>query len=212
MQDKYQLPSWKTNAIRFISLLLLLGFLSGLGSLILNNRQDKRSQTDEPQSLAMAEPAALDQNPGPITEPEHIDATTNIPSIYPSFGRISDHYGNRIHPISGKREFHYGLDIANQPGTPVYATAAGVVAKVDYDSGYGKRVYIDHENGYCTLYAHLYNSQVRTGEKVGKGQIIALMGNTGLSTGPHLHYEVHYNNSKLNPASYLKRQAYYASK
>jgi murein DD-endopeptidase MepM/ murein hydrolase activator NlpD len=86
------------------------------------------------------------------------------------------------------------------------------VIRADYDSGYGKRIVIDHGNGYRSLYAHLYNHQVYEGDTVTKGQIIALMGNTGLSTGPHLHYEVQYKEGKVNPANYLNRIEAYASR
>lgn len=134
----------------------------------------------------------------------------DIPSIYPTFGRISDAWGTRIHPITNSLEFHYGIDIANEMGTPVYATAAGTVVYADYDDGYGKRILVDHGNGYRSMYAHLYTSRVKAGETVTKGQIIALMGNSGLSTGPHLHYEVHLNERKVNPANYLNRVDRYA--
>ncbi len=137
--------------------------------------------------------------------PEGEITPDSMPSIYPSFGRISDGWGLRVHPISNEIEFHYGIDIANQAGTPVYATAKGVVSKQDYDTGYGKRLIINHENGYETVYAHLYSYLVRVGEEVSKGQIIGLMGNSGRSTGPHLHYEVRRNEEKLNPIAYLNR-------
>lgn len=128
-----------------------------------------------------------------------------IPSIYPTFGRISDGWGLRVHPISNRIEFHHGIDIANQMGTPIYATAKGRISKIDYDSNYGKRILIDHEGGFVTVYAHLYSYMVRVGDEVGKGQIIGLMGSTGLSTGPHLHYEVRRADEKLNPTAYLNR-------
>jgi murein DD-endopeptidase MepM/ murein hydrolase activator NlpD len=134
----------------------------------------------------------------------------NIPAIYPTFGRVSDVWGMRIHPFSGELEHHNGIDIANLAGTPIYATAEGVVVQTDFDEGYGKRIIIDHGNGYRTLYAHLYNHQVRQGDTVTKGQIIALMGSSGVSTGPHLHYEVQYNGVKQNPANYLNRLDEYA--
>jgi hypothetical protein len=136
----------------------------------------------------------------------------DVPSIYPTFGRISDGWGTRIHPITNNLEFHYGIDIANEIGTPIYATAAGVVARADYDRGYGKRIMLDHGNGYQTHYAHLYSSKVKEGDAVSKGQIIALMGNSGFSTGPHLHYEVMFNERKLNPTRYLNRIERYASR
>lgn len=128
-----------------------------------------------------------------------------MPSIYPTFGRISDGWGLRVHPITNEIEFHFGIDIANQPGTPIYATASGIVVKTDFDLGYGKRILIDHGNGYQTLYGHLYSYLVRVGDEVGKGQIIGLMGNSGTSTGPHLHYEVRNAEGKVNPTAYLNR-------
>ncbi|NLO43661.1 MAG: M23 family metallopeptidase [Candidatus Cloacimonetes bacterium] len=138
--------------------------------------------------------------------------TGNVPAIYPTFGRISDGWGMRIHPISNRLEFHHGIDIANNEGTAVYATATGKVSKADFDQGFGKRVFIDHGNGYTTLYAHLDIQRVKVGEEVEKGQIIGLMGSTGLSTGPHLHYEVHFRGQKLNPSLYLNRIESYASR
>lgn len=135
----------------------------------------------------------------------------DIPSIYPTFGRISDAWGSRIHPITNNLEFHEGIDISNQTGTPIYATAAGMVTSTEYTSGYGKHLIIDHGNGYKSLYAHLYNYKVKEGESVSNGQIIGLMGDTGYSTGPHLHYEMHYKQGKLNPANFLNRSPQYAS-
>ncbi|HQP33361.1 MAG TPA: M23 family metallopeptidase [Candidatus Cloacimonas sp.] len=128
-----------------------------------------------------------------------------IPSIYPSFGRISDGWGLRVHPIRNEIEFHYGLDISNEAGTPIYATAAGTVKTTDYETSYGKRIVINHGNGYETLYGHLYSYMVRSGDQVIKGQIIGLMGSSGISTGPHLHYEVHNCDAKVNPVAYLNR-------
>ncbi len=128
-----------------------------------------------------------------------------MPSIYPTFGRISDSWGLRVHPISNEIEFHYGLDIANNPGTAIYATADGTAITTDYETTYGKRIVIDHGHGYHTLYAHLYSYQVREGDHVTKGQIIGLMGSSGLSTGPHLHYEVRNSEGKVNPTAYLNR-------
>jgi murein DD-endopeptidase MepM/ murein hydrolase activator NlpD len=128
-----------------------------------------------------------------------------IPSIYPTFGRISDGWGLRVHPISNEIEFHYGIDIANQPGTPIYATAAGTVVTTDYDTSYGKRIIIDHGSGYQTLYGHLYSYMVHSGDNVIKGQIIGLMGSSGVSTGPHMHYEVRDNQAKINPTAYQNR-------
>jgi murein DD-endopeptidase MepM/ murein hydrolase activator NlpD len=143
--------------------------------------------------------------PGPAELAVNEIPADNMPSIYPTFGRISDGWGLRVHPVTNQIEFHQGIDISNQMGTPVYATAAGVITTQDYDTGYGKRLKISHGNGYETLYAHLYSYMVRVGDKVTKGQIIGLMGNTGLSTGPHLHYEVINTAGKVNPTAYLNR-------
>lgn len=128
-----------------------------------------------------------------------------IPSIYPTFGSFTDDYGMRIHPISDSLSFHQGVDIANEIGTPVYATADGVVKRVEYEDGFGKLISITHANGYETLYGHLHGFRVKPGELVHKGQIIALMGNTGSSTGPHLHYRVMRSGEALNPANFLNR-------
>ncbi len=127
------------------------------------------------------------------------------PSIYPTFGRISDGWGLRIHPIHNEIEMHEGIDIANQMGTPIYSTASGTVSRVDFDSGYGKRIIINHAGVYETVYAHLYSYLVQQGDVVSKGQIIGLMGTTGVSTGPHLHYEVRTAAGKVNPSAYLNR-------
>jgi len=145
-----------------------------------------------------------------IPEPEGETPLGDIPSIYPTFGRLSDAWGSRLHPITKNLEFHNGIDISNMRNTPIYATAAGVVTKTIYTRGYGRHIIIDHGNGYKTLYGHLQTFNVKKGDKVAKGQIIAQMGSTGLSTGPHLHYEVIYNSRKLNPANFLNRVEKYA--
>lgn len=134
-----------------------------------------------------------------------IATAADIPSIYPTFGRISDGWGMRIHPIFRKLAFHFAVDISNDPGTPIYATAPGKVVYTDYDSEYGKMIRLQHAGGYETRYAHLYNYLVRPGDTVKRGQIIALMGSTGRSTGPHLHYEVIVKGRKVNPSGYLNR-------
>jgi len=137
----------------------------------------------------------------------------NGPSIFPTFGRWSDGWGTRIHPFYNRLYFHHGVDIANKMGTPIYATSDGEVVLTGYDQEYGKLIKIKHANSFETRYGHLYNFQVAIGDKVRKGQIIALMGSTGMSTGPHLHYEVLINGAKVNPANYLNRiddAVYYA--
>lgn len=128
-----------------------------------------------------------------------------IPSIFPTFGEITSHWGNRMHPILGEYRFHDGIDIANKTGTPVYASADGVVSTAQAENGWGKVVKINHADGYKTLYAHLNGFKVKVGDIVSKGQIIGLMGSTGMSTGPHLHYGVYRNDVSVNPTNYLNR-------
>lgn len=138
----------------------------------------------------------------------------NGPSIFPTFGRWSDGWGTRMHPFYHQLYFHYGVDIANKMGTPIYATSDGEVIETTWDTEYGKYIKIKHANNFETRYGHLYNFQVAKGDKVRKGQIIALMGSTGMSTGPHVHYEVLINGVKVNPAQYLNRTddaVYYAT-
>jgi murein DD-endopeptidase MepM/ murein hydrolase activator NlpD len=127
------------------------------------------------------------------------------PSVYPTFGRWSDGWGVRMHPFHKRLYFHYGIDFANKVGTPVYATGDGEVIATAYDPEYGKLIKIRHANGFETRYGHLHRFEAAIGDQVRKGQIIAQMGNTGVSTGPHLHYEVLVNGAKVNPARYLNR-------
>lgn len=140
----------------------------------------------------------------PVIKTEE-DKLAEMPSIYPAFGRVSDCWGNRFHPIYHSMMFHYGLDIANKIGTPVYATAAGTIAYNGYDQYYGRVIKISHGKDYETRYAHLFRSTVLTGDAVKRGQIIGYIGDSGLSTGPHLHYEIIANGQKVNPSSYLNR-------
>jgi murein DD-endopeptidase MepM/ murein hydrolase activator NlpD len=109
----------------------------------------------------------------------------------------------RLHPILKVRRMHEGIDIVTDTGTPVHASGNGTVAFVGRNKGYGLEVEIDHGFGYRTIYAHLSSSKVKLGQKVNRGDIIAKTGNTGLSSGPHLHYEVHHNGVKQDPLDYF---------
>ena len=132
-----------------------------------------------------------------------IDLKKHTPSIWPTQGYISSRFGWRIHPIRRTPEFHKGLDIANLPGTPVYATADGVVDYAGRMGGYGRYVSIDHGYGFKTKYGHLRGILVKVGQKVKRGDLIATMGRSGLATGPHLHYEVRVLNKPVNPLGYI---------
>lgn len=134
------------------------------------------------------------------------------PSIWPTFGRVTSGYGWRIHPLTARRQFHYGIDIANLEGTPVRATADGRVVLAGWQGTYGRIVMIDHGHGFSTRYAHNSTILVKPREKVKRGQIIALIGNTGRSTGPHLLYEVWYKGKPVNPLLYVKSKPLFANR
>ncbi|WP_456324431.1 peptidoglycan DD-metalloendopeptidase family protein [Desulfonauticus submarinus] len=127
----------------------------------------------------------------------------STPSIWPTQGWISSGFGYRISPFTGQREFHKGLDISGPVGTPIIAPADGVVVFCGVNGGYGLSLLIDHGNGISTRYAHLQKAVVKKGERVKRGEIIAYMGNSGRSTGPHLHYEVRINGVPVNPLHYI---------
>lgn len=127
-------------------------------------------------------------------------ADSHIPSIWPTTGVVSSPYGLRW----GGTDFHPGMDIANDMGTPIVATADGIVEYAGWNSGgYGNMVDINHGNGLMTRYGHAMQVVVSVGQQVKRGQLIAYMGSTGFSTGPHVHYEVHVNGNRVNPISYL---------
>ncbi len=123
--------------------------------------------------------------------------------IWPVRGQIVQNFGWRIHPILRKRQFHTGLDIAVEYGTPILAADSGVVIFSGYNGGYGKMLLIDHGSGFSTLYGHASALLVDKGQTVVKGQVVAKVGTTGLSTGPHLHFEIRKNGTPVNPKDYL---------
>ncbi len=125
------------------------------------------------------------------------------PSSKPAQGWYTSQFGYRLSPYSDKPMMHEGLDIAAAPGTPVYSTADGVVTFAGYDAGYGKLVVIDHGYGVETRYGHNAQIHVSLGQKIRHGDLIAAVGNTGHSTGPHLHYEVRVNGAPINPINYI---------
>ena len=127
----------------------------------------------------------------------------STPSIRPvNTGYISDGYGYRRDPFTGTRQFHYGIDISSPSGTPVYATADGVVRSTNYSSTYGKIIKVDHGYGYSTFYAHLSKMVIKPGDVVMRGQKIAEVGCTGRSTASHLHYEIRQFGINKNPLDY----------
>ena len=129
-------------------------------------------------------------------------ASTNF--SWPVDGNITSDYGNRRHPVSGRNDFHSGIDIAAPHGTTVQAAASGTVSFVGWMGGYGRVVIIDHGNGYETLYAHNSQILVNKGQNVNRGSAIARVGTSGVATGPHVHFEVHQNGNHQNPMNFLR--------
>lgn len=119
-------------------------------------------------------------------------------------GWISSFFGKRTDPFSGKKSYHRGVDFAGKPGTEVHAVAAGVVKRSKKVAGFGNLVEIRHTDGYSTLYAHNRENMVSEGDVVSKGQLIALLGSTGRSSGPHVHFEVHKDGKILDPRRYIR--------
>jgi len=127
----------------------------------------------------------------------------STPAIQPTGGWMTSRFGYRVSPFTGRKEFHKGVDIANRKGTAILATANGIVSFAGDKGTMGNVLVIDHGHGMITRYAHLSEALKKQGEKVKRGDIIAQMGNSGRSTGPHLHYEVHLNGVPVNPVTYI---------
>jgi len=130
-----------------------------------------------------------------------------LPAIQPvqneDLKRMASGYGYRMHPILKYSKFHAGMDFAADRGTPIYATGEGVIIQADAaSSGYGKHVRINHGYGYVTLYGHMSKMNVKVGDKVKRGDVIGYVGNSGLSVGPHCHYEVRKNGNPVNPVNF----------
>ncbi|HHD77523.1 MAG TPA: M23 family metallopeptidase [Campylobacteraceae bacterium] len=133
-----------------------------------------------------------------------------LPVGYPSLThRITSGYGFRVHPIYHEERFHHGIDFGGKEGTPIHATQDGIVLFSGFSrGGYGNMVIIAHDYGFSTLYGHMLpDLRVKTGDFVRKGETIGFLGNSGLSTGPHLHYEIKYLNKSVDPAPFLHARA-----
>ncbi len=135
---------------------------------------------------------------------EQKDLYLATPKGWPTDGHVTSDFGNRIHPKSGRKDYHTGLDIAADPGTAVTATADGIVSFAGWSGGSGNLVAIEHGFGFSTYYAHNRSLTVKVGQKVKRGDTIGHIGSTGNSTGPHVHYEVWRDGKPQNPSSYLE--------
>ncbi len=132
---------------------------------------------------------------------------SSIPAIMPvankDLTRVASGYGMRIHPVYKTYKMHTGMDFTAPIGTDIYSTGSGTVVHVEYNNGgYGNHVIVDHGFGFQTLYGHMHKVSVRQGQKILRGEVLGIVGNTGTSTGPHLHYEVIKNGVKINPVNY----------
>lgn len=152
----------------------------------------------------------LSEQPSEAGTTQNIDEITKnaanlaaTPSIWPTSGEVSSRFGWRNSPWGGGQELHPGIDIANSMGTPIFATADGEVVLSGWSGGYGNIVQINHGKGIETIYGHNSRVIVNAGQAVKKGQVIAYLGSTGRSTGPHLHYEVRVNGTAVDPIRFL---------
>ncbi len=135
---------------------------------------------------------------------KYLDAIHFVPLGRPIPGSVSSRFGHRSDPVNGKKGFHSGVDIRGRSGDTILATAEGVVSKAFWNGGYGKFIEIDHGNGYTTKFAHMRSMTVKRGDKVTRGQKIGTVGNTGRSTGSHLHYEICLHGAPINPSNFMR--------
>ncbi len=181
----------------------------GIEEIVGSNDSAGRSSSTELLSAFQTAENKMDKEKGMLATLEKIlDGITLQEEVTPSGwpvhrGYISSEFGFRRDPFNGQTRMHKGLDFADPVGTPVYAVAAGVVSYVGPKSGYGNAVEVDHGDGVVSRYGHLSAAKAVEGQLVKKGDLVALSGNTGRSTGPHLHLEILKNGEQLNPREYL---------
>lgn len=135
---------------------------------------------------------------------KQLDYLDALPNLVPAVGRLTSPFGYRISPINRRREFHQGIDIANKSNTDILAAGSGVVTFSGYNGAYGRMIIISHGNGYTSVYAHNRENLVEVGQRINKGDIIAKMGSTGRSTGPHVHFEVRLYGDPIDPKELLE--------
>ncbi len=163
-------------------------------------RDERQIEAQIAEAIRRAQEAAKNRKPGDKTPPP-IKFSGRFGR--PTGGPITSGFGSRFHPILKRRRLHAGIDFGGGYGAPVYAAAEGTVISASTLGGYGNTIIIDHGSGMSTVYAHLSRIHVSSGSRVRRGQKIGAIGSTGLSTGPHLHFEIRRNGKAVNPASYL---------
>jgi murein DD-endopeptidase MepM/ murein hydrolase activator NlpD len=139
--------------------------------------------------------------------PTELSSLGIVPTMWPVVGEVTGHFGERLDPFSGEGAFHAGVDIASHYGDEVRAAGDGIVTAVERRAGYGRLVIIDHGFGVATWYGHLSAFNIQPGMQVKRGDVIGYEGQSGRSTGPHLHYEVRIYNTPVNPWRYLRNTA-----
>lgn len=192
------------NALTFsLILILFINCMNIIGSYkSIDSYKRQLAEQERKESLMAAKAASAGLN---NDKPKPKDDSDVIPSILPCKGTLTSKFGGRTLSISrGKSEFHSGLDISNSSGTEVKASADGIVEISGLQGSYGNLVVIRHNETYTTYYGHNSKLLVRKGDAVKKGQTIALMGSTGRSTGPHVHFEIRVNNKPVNPLDIIK--------
>lgn len=161
-------------------------------------------EVDRLSKMVYAQSRSYDELIGYVKNQEHRNLC--VPAIQPVLNRdmksLASGYGWRMDPVYRRSAFHAGMDFAAKTGTKIFATGEGVVTLAGWKQGYGNTVIVNHGYNYVTLYGHCSAIKVKIGQKVKRGEIIALVGSTGKSTGPHLHYEVHFRGAPQNPAHY----------
>ena len=170
-----------------------------LSAQIAKSETDYFNALSREQAAAIAAAAAQKPSNGSSAAPSSSGFV--FPLAYAT--KITDAYGYRIHPLSGTKKWHNGVDFAAGEGTAIYATKAGTVTSATYSEAYGNMVTINHGDGYSSLYGHMTNYIVSVGDTVSAGQTIGYVGSTGWSTGPHLHFTIYYNGSDVNPLNYV---------
>lgn len=153
----------------------------------------------------------VSQSMGTVTEikrylARELDRFRATPRGWPVDGKVTSIFGPRIHPQTGRQQFHYGVDLSAPTGTPVRATADGIVSFSGWSNGNGNVVVIEHGHGFSTVYAHNSKLEVKSGQMIKQGALIAATGATGNATGPHVHYEVWKNGKQVDPTSFLSNR------
>jgi murein DD-endopeptidase MepM/ murein hydrolase activator NlpD len=171
-----------------------------LGAIGIDVQEKKREQSSGGPFIFLGDEAYEDVL---LKADAYLEKIKPLPLGFPVLGRVTSGYGKRIDPINKRSAFHAGIDVMSRSNTKVKAPADGRVFRKGYDSDYGYYIILDHGNGYKTLFGHLKKILIKKGQSIERGEVIGLIGSTGRSTGPHLHYEIRYRGKTVNPWKYV---------